>query len=70
MAYIGHFGWADNVYYRTRPRYLMINSCAKFDDRIIQIIQKLSLYFAKEINMCCGRDDGDGKTYYPQKLCF
>ena len=31
---------------------------------VVQIIQKLSLYFAKEINMCGGRDDGDGKTYF------
>ena len=67
MAYISHFGWADNVYYRTRPRYLMINGCAKFDDRSSNH-SKVIAYFGKEIKMCGGGDDGDGKTYYPQKL--
>ena len=37
---------------------------------VVQIIQKLSLYFGKEMKMCGGGDDGDGKIYYSQKLRF
>ena len=35
---------------------------------VVQIIQKLSLYFGKEMQICGGGDGGDGKIYYHQKL--
>ena len=37
---------------------------------VVQIIQKLSLYFGKEMKICDGGDGGDGKIYFPQKLGF
>ena len=37
---------------------------------VVQIIQKLSLYFGKELKICGGGDDSDSKIYYPQKLGF
>ena len=40
----------------------MINGCAV--TIVVQIIQKLSLYFGKEMQICGGGDGGDGKIYF------
>ena len=51
MAYIGHFGWADNVYYRTRPIYLMTNGCAKFDERSSNHSKVIALLWQRNENL-------------------
>ena len=43
MAVGGHFGWDDNVNYRTRPRYLMSNACVKFEERSLNPSKVITL---------------------------
>ena len=45
------FGSTDNVYYRTRPRYLMINGCAKCDDRSSNNSKVIALLWQRNENL-------------------
>ena len=38
----GHFGWDENVNYRTRPRYLD-ESCVKFEERSLNPSKVIAL---------------------------
>ena len=52
MAASGHFGLDDNVSYRTRPRYfLMNNACVKFEERSLNPSKVIAL----TTKLCGGR---------------